>query len=145
MVCGPPLGPPTEDTPQTCAHMKTGANRSDSPAPVAASARTDLARTKPAMTRGEDLSMTGNTEDGSTHSVENLADQRSSEEEFHDVMDLLRASPRTRHLSDADLNKRARTAWTKFEHAPVRSFVPVLVEREVLRGIAHAPAEDTAP
>jgi hypothetical protein len=80
--------------------------------------------------------MTGEPDEhNSEHSLEGLADRRTAEVEFTDVMDLLRASPRTRDIPDADLEHLARTAWAKFENAPVRSFVPILVEREVLRGL----------
>ncbi len=80
--------------------------------------------------------MTANPEEqNSERSFEQLADRRTSQVEFTDVMDLLRASPRTRDIPADDLEKLAREAWAKFENAPVRSFVPILVEREVLRGL----------
>jgi hypothetical protein len=84
--------------------------------------------------------MTANPDEpNSERSLEQLADRRSSKVEFTDVMDLLRASPRTRDIPADDLEKRARAAWEKFENAPVRSFVPILVEREVLRGLPSTP------
>jgi hypothetical protein len=55
--------------------------------------------------------------------------------ELAEIMRLLRSSPRAACLSDEVLERRARVAWVKFEHAPVRSFVPLLVEREVLRNL----------
>lgn len=77
-----------------------------------------------------------NNWNGSGRSTGALADRRGADVEFREVMDLLHASPDTRDLTEDELEDRARTAWARFERAPVRSFVPVLVEREVLRGLA---------
>jgi hypothetical protein len=65
-------------------------------------------------------------------SVESLAEVRSEAEEFGEIMDLLRSSPRAQGLSPAELEQRARAAWSRFTQAPVRTFVPILVERAVL-------------
>lgn len=80
--------------------------------------------------------MADDVEGGTTRSVESLVEQRGSDGEFGEVMDLLRASPATRDLSDGELERHARAMWARFERAPVRSFVPILVEREVLSRLA---------
>ncbi|MBO0885198.1 MAG: hypothetical protein J2P17_33695 [Mycobacterium sp.] len=69
-------------------------------------------------------------------------DTDTDETEFVEVLRLLRASPRADELSDEALERRARAAWQKFEQAPVRSFVPLLVEREVLRNLPARRAAD---
>jgi hypothetical protein len=71
-------------------------------------------------------------------SLEALAEGRSGADEFHEIMDLLWSSPRVQSLSPAELEQRARAAWERFEHAPVRSFVPILVGRAVLAGLPAA-------
>lgn len=68
--------------------------------------------------------------------VENLADARSETDEMAQVVDRLR--PRLTHLPSADLEAQVRTAWAKFAGARVRTYVPILVERDVRRAAATA-------
>jgi len=74
-----------------------------------------------------------------TPSIEALAERRPEDVEFADLMDQLRASPRTRGVPIDVLEERARRAWTRFAAAPIRAFVPILVEREVLRVLPASP------
>jgi len=68
-------------------------------------------------------------------SVEALAERRSDDVEFADLLSELRASPRTQDMPTHELEQRARAVWTRFKAAPIRAFVPILVQREVLRAL----------
>lgn len=70
------------------------------------------------------------TRDGAA-SVEELADARSETDEMAQVVE--RLQPRLTQLPTADLEARVRSAWESFAGAPVRTFIPILVERAVQR------------